>query len=60
MVIPYAAPRSAWMGGFLSLTGQSSVAKAGQVTFIYIALLTIQIVSKHLTVSSSAESCALS
>ncbi len=29
MVIPGAAPRSAWMGGFLSLTGKSSVAKAG-------------------------------
>ncbi len=26
--------------------------KSSQVTFIYIALLTIQIVSKHLTVSS--------
>ncbi len=31
MVIPGAAPRSAWMGGFLSLTGKSSVAKAGEV-----------------------------
>ncbi len=31
MVIPCAAPRSAWMGGFLSLTGKSSVAKAGEV-----------------------------
>ncbi len=31
MVIPCAAPRSAWMGGFLSLTGNSSVAKAGEV-----------------------------
>ncbi len=25
MVIPGAAPRSAWMGGFLLLTGKSSV-----------------------------------
>ncbi len=31
MVIPGAAPRSAWMGGFLSLTGKSSVATAGEV-----------------------------
>ncbi len=31
MVIPCAAPRSAWMEGFLSLTGKSSVAKAGEV-----------------------------
>ncbi len=31
MVIPCAAPRSAWMGGFLSLIGESSVAKAGEV-----------------------------
>ncbi len=31
MVIPGAAPRSAWMGGFLSLTGKSSVAKAGEI-----------------------------
>ncbi len=31
MVIPGATPRSAWMGDFLSLTGKSSVAKAGEV-----------------------------
>ncbi len=31
--------------------------KSSQVTFIYIALLTIQIVSKHLTVSSWRIEC---
>ncbi len=31
MVIPCAAPRSAWMAGFLSLAGKSIVAKAGEV-----------------------------
>ncbi len=31
MVIPCAAPRSAWMGSFLSFTGKSSVVKAGEV-----------------------------
>ncbi len=33
------------------------VVKSSQVTFIYIALLTIQIVSKHLTVSSWRIEC---
>ncbi len=31
IVIPGTAPRSAWIEGFLSLTGKSSVAKAGEV-----------------------------
>ncbi len=36
MVIPCAAPRSAWMGGFLSFTGKSSVRR--QVRFWVVAL----------------------
>ncbi len=37
--------------------GRGSIVKSSQVTFIYIALLTIQIVSKHLTVSSWRIEC---
>ncbi len=36
---------------------KQSIVKSSQVTFIYIALLTIQIVSKHLTVSSWRIEC---
>ncbi len=35
----------------------SELVKSSQVTFIYIALLTIQIVSKHLTVSNWRIEC---
>ncbi len=35
----------------------NSLVKSSQVSFIYIALLTIQIVSKHLTASSWRTEC---
>ncbi len=39
------------------LKAAGTIVKSSQVTFIYIALLTIQIVSKHLTVSSWRIEC---
>ncbi len=39
------------------ITVSNTVNKSSQVTFIYIALLTIQIVSKHLTVSNWRIEC---
>ncbi len=47
MVIPGAAPRSAWMGGFLSLTGKSSVAKAGEILGVVSLALALASAHKH-------------
>ncbi len=61
MVIPGAAPRSAWMGGFLSLTGKSSVAKAGEVLGCGPSLLSLYMSSwtwdSALLSSGEAECC---
>ncbi len=54
MVIPGAAPRSAWMGGFLSLTGKSSVAKAGEVLGCGPSLLSLYTSSWNGTLLCSA------
>ncbi len=61
MVIPGAAPRSAWIGGFLSVTGKTSVAKAGEVLGCDPSLLSLYMSSwiwdSALLSSGEAECC---
>ncbi len=61
MVIPGAAPRSAWIGGFLSVTGKTAVAKAGEVLGCDPSLLSLYMSSwiwdSALLSSGEAECC---